>query len=314
MTGAGHIAPDRAAGAYEVAALTGVVAIIAVEALLVAPGHLLAAQIADALLVLALVNVGPRRSASVPSARADAALGALRALALVPLIRVVALGLPMRDWIEPVAILAIALPVGGVALRLAPIVHMRLRRLFSPVFWLTDVYAVVVGGLLGLVAYLAGAPALYPDGADGGRVALGLAAGALAAAVEELVFRGLVQGTLQRVFGRVGMVAATAVFTATYLDAESTALVLTFVLAGIVFGHAAGATGAIVGAVVGHILLVIGAGAVWPEVLGDSGLPDLSEPGSTIGLSIVSALALGLACWQPLNPDPDNGPARGLSR
>ena len=204
------------------------------------------------------------------------------------------------------AVLAIALPVGGVALRLAPIVRMRLRRLFSPVFRPTDVYAVVVGGMLGLVAFLAGAPALYPDGAHDDRIAFGMAAAAVAAAVEELVFRGLVQGTLQRAFGRLGMVAAGAVFAATYLDAGSTALVLTFVLAGVVFGHAVGTTGAIGGAIAGHILLVLGAGALWPTLLGDSGRGDVSEPGTSIGLSVVIALALGLACCQPLTSVPDD--------
>lgn len=295
----GDIARDRRELAYLAAAVASVVAIIAVEALLVVPGHLLAAQIIDALLVLVLVNSGPRRAQGVPSARSAAALAALRALALVPLVRVVALGLPMRDWAEPVAVLAIALPVGGVALRLAPVVGLRLRRLLSVGGRLADLYAIFAAATLSLLAYLSGVPRLWPDGADGERIALGVGAAVVAAAVEELVFRGLVQGTLQRAFGRVGMLAATAIFAATYLDAGSTALVLTFVLAGVVFMHAVAVAGALAGVIAAHVLLVTGAGAIWPALLDEQGLP-VAEPGTSIGLSIAIALAIGLACWQPL--------------
>lgn len=287
--------------AYLGAAVTAVVAIVAVEAALVVPGHLLAAQITDAVLVFALVNAGPRH-VSTHSARTAAALAALRALALVPLIRVVALGLPMRDWSEPAAILAIALPVGLVALRLAPLVGLRLRRLFgasSP----ADLYAVAAGGVLGLVACLAGAPQLWPDGSAGGRIAVAVVAAVVAASAEELVFRGLVQSTLQRAFGRLGMLAAAAVFTATYLDAGSAVLVLTFALAGIVFGHVVALTGALPGVIAGHVLLVVGAGAIWPALL-DGPRTDLDTPATAIVLAIAVAVAAGVACRRPLPLDP----------
>ena len=301
----GPVARDRRELAYLAAAGATVLAIVAVEALLVAPGHLLAAQIIDAGLVFVLVNAGPRDPEEVPSARTATALAALRALALVPLVRVVALGLPMRDWTEPAAVLAIALPIGGVALRLAPVVGLRLRRMFALRQASADLYAISAGATLGLLVFLAGAPRLWPDGAEGDRIALGIGAAVVAAAVEELVFRGLVQGTLQRAFGRLGMLAATAVFAATYLDAGSTALVLTFALAGVVFAHARAVSGTLTGVIVGHVLLVTGAGAIWPSVLDESGLPELFEPLTSIGLSVAIAVAIALACWQAL-PSPDD--------
>lgn len=300
MTPDGHAAaaPAWHMRAYETAAATAIVAIVAVEALLVAPGHLLAAQIADALLVVLLVNVGPRRE-STQSPRADVVLGALRALALVPLIRVASLGLPMRDWSEPVAVLAIALPVGFVALRLAPIAGLRLRRLFALRLSVAHLYAASAGAVLGLLAYLAGAPMLWPEGAAGDRIAVGIGAAAVAAIIEELVFRGLVQGTLQRAFGRLGVLAATAIFTATYLDAGSTALVLTIALAGVVFAHAFATNGALAGVVAGHVLFVVGAGGFWPALL-DEPRPQLDEPMTSIAICAAIAIAAGLACWQPL--------------
>lgn len=305
----GPLGRDRGGLAYLGAALAGVVAIVAVEALLVLPGHLLAAQIIDAVLVFALVNAGPRHATDAPSARTSAALAALRALALVPLSRVVALGLPMRDWSEPLAVIAIALPIGVVALRLTPIVGLSLRRLFSPRMSLPDLYAVLAGVVLGLLAFTAGAPALWPDGAADDRIALALAAAALAATVEELVFRGLVQGTLQRAFGRLGLLAAVALFAATYLDAGSAALVLTIALAGVVFSHAAATSGALVGVIVGHVLLVVGAGGLWPALIEESALPQLREPATTIGLSIAIAVAIVLAVWHPLTRRSDEDEA-----
>jgi membrane protease YdiL (CAAX protease family) len=287
-------------GAYRIGALAAAAAIVAIEALLVAPGHLLAAQILDAALVFALVNIGPH--GELPrSARALPGLAALRALALVPLIRVVSIGLPSRDWNEPVAVLAIALPIGFVALALAPTVGVRRRALIAWRVRLAGVYAIFAGIVLGLLAFLAGAPAMWPDGATDSRAALGVAAGTIAAIVEEIVFRGLLQTTLQRAFGRAGVLLAAAVFAATYLDIGSTALVLTIALAGVVFAHAAASAGNITGAVIGHVLLVVGAGAIWPQILDSAGLPDLHEPQTSIALAVAIAIAIGLALSHPVN-------------
>ena len=294
--------PDRQGRGYLASALAGAAAIVSIEAFLVFPGHLLAAQIIYAALVLVLVNAGPRHETATLSPAAETAVAALRALALVPLLRVVALGLPMRDWTEPVAVMAVALPVGLVALRLAPLVRLRLRTLLSVRLTFADAYATLAGVVLGLVACVAGAPTLWPDGAPDGRIALGIAAATLAAAVEELVFRGLVQGTLQRAAGRVGMLVAGAVFTATYLDAGATALVLTIALAGAIFGHAVARGGRLAGVVTGHVLLVVGAGAIWPALLDESRLPEVHEPRTTIVLSIAIACVVVLACWQPVAP------------
>jgi membrane protease YdiL (CAAX protease family) len=291
---------DRAATAYVGLALAGALAIVAVEALLVVPGHLRAAQIAYALLVLAFVNAGPAHESRAPSPRALAAVGALRALALVPLIRALALALPMRDWTEPAAVLAVALPVGIVALRLAPVVGLPLRplcRLRPPAIVL---FAIAAGAQLSRVAFGAGAPQLWPDGAAGGRIALALAAAVVAACVEEIVFRGVVQGTLQRAAGRLGIVTACALFAATYLGSGSTALVLTFVLAGCVFALAVARSGALPGVIAGHVVLVVGAGAVWPHLLDASDLPALRGEVTAVVLVAAIVVTLAVACRGPL--------------
>ena len=138
---------------------------VAIEASLVLPGHLLAAQIAYAVLVLVLVNIAPRDPAAL-SDRAAAAQSALRALALVPLIRVFALGLPARGWSQAAALL---LDCGadrrrraadGPDGRRAPPRPAEPRGCRPP-----HALAIAAGLLLGGVAYLAGAPALWPQGA-----------------------------------------------------------------------------------------------------------------------------------------------------
>lgn len=302
------------ARAYVAAALAAAAAIVAIEAALVVPGHLLAAQIADAALVFVLVNAGPRRATQVLTERAATALAALRGLALVPLIGVVALGLPMRDWSEPVAVLAVALPVGVVALRLAPGAVVASQSLFSLRPLVPNLYAIGAGAALGVVAYLAGAPALWPDGAPTDRIALGIAAGIVAACVEELVFRGLVQRSLQRAAGRVGMLVAAAIFASTYLGAGSTALVLTVALAGVVFSHTVARTGALGGVIAGHVALVVGAGAIWPALVDESPLP---QPQAAIALAAAIAIAVAIACRQPARegqPPPADAEAEAVRR
>ena len=102
-----------------------IASLIAVEALLFAPGHVLAGQIADAVLLFLILQVrlGPvRRPPTSWSSSHAPSLGwnpsvpareAMRSLALIPLIRVVSIGLPLRDVSHAAGTLAVALIVGS---------------------------------------------------------------------------------------------------------------------------------------------------------------------------------------------------------
>jgi membrane protease YdiL (CAAX protease family) len=271
---------------------------VAIEAALVLPGHLLAAQIAYAVLVLVLVNIAPRDPEAL-SDRAAAAQSALRALALVPLIRVFALGLPARGWSQAGALLLIAVLIGAAALRMAPLVGVRRRSLLCARLSLSHVLAIVAGLLLGGLAYLAGSPALWPQGAASRDVALALAAVTAAAIAEELVFRGVVQVTFMRALGALGVIVASALFAATYLDAGSTALVLVYALAGFLFARSVARSGTLGGAIIGHVLLALGAGAAWPMIFGREPPVDLPEPLASVLLTIAIALAASAAHAAP---------------
>jgi membrane protease YdiL (CAAX protease family) len=271
------------------AALTLLAAgVVAVEACLVLPGHLLAAQIVDAVLVLLLVNVGPR-GGSASSERATAALAALRALALVPLARVVALSLPMRHWSDAASVLLIAVGIGAATLQIAPAVGVARRLLVSPRLVPAHLTAAAAGAGLGFVAFLVGAPALWPSGADNGRIAAAVAAAVCAAVAEELLFRGVLQLTFQRVAGTLGVLVSSSIFAATYLDAGSAALVLTYALAGFLFARSVVHTATLGGAIVGHVLLAVGAGGLWPIVFDRTAPFELHEPLTTVLLTIAIA-------------------------
>src|SRR5205807_9380642 len=136
-----------------------VAALICVEAALIAPGHVLAGDISDAVLLFVFLQVAARSGGR--SAQSRAARAAILGLMLVPLSRVVALGLPLRSGSYPAGLLVIALLVGYAAWTLAPAVGV-IRRTFvglrSP---LSHLRAAFAGLALGLVAYLLGAPVLW---------------------------------------------------------------------------------------------------------------------------------------------------------
>jgi membrane protease YdiL (CAAX protease family) len=283
---------------YFVGPLLCVAVLTCVEAALIAPGHVLAGDIVEAILLLALLQVAAGLSRG--SAQSRAARAAILALMLVPLNRVVAMGLPLGEGSYPAGLLVIALLVGFAALTLAPkvgVIRGTLLRVRSPI---SHLQAVLAGLVLGLVAYLLGAPVLWSTGAHGDQVLLGVLAAGCAALVEELVFRGVIQLPMQRVAGRVGVIAAVALFTSTYLDAGSASLVLVLALAGAVFANTVARTGTLGGPMLGHLLLAVGAGAIWPALLGRAHPNWLSGPGSTIGLAVATASMTAILLYRPV--------------
>jgi hypothetical protein len=187
--------------------------------------------------------------------------------------------------------LMVALPVGFAAICLAPMAGVGIRRLARARLDRDEAEAAAAGAALGLIVYLLGAPSLLPAGAGAGRVALAAIAATTVAVVEELVFRGLVQITLQRVAGRIGLVAAIVLFACTYLSAGSASLVLAFALAGVVFAHVVARKGMLGGAIAGHWALSIGAFVVWPAALGRMHSAWLDGPLAATGLALLLAAA-----------------------
>ena len=119
----------------------------------------------------------------------------------------------------------------------------------------------------------------------------------------------VIQPTLRRTAKQAGVLAAAALFASTYLGVGSAALVLTVAVAGLVFAHTAARTGGLSGAVGGHVLLALGAGAIWPALLGRAHPSWLSDPVATIGLAVATAGMAAIIIRRDGGPGP-SGSAR----
>jgi membrane protease YdiL (CAAX protease family) len=262
--------------------------VIAVQAALLAPGHTLAADIVSAVLVFALLNAGALASRA-ESRRAWVTASALQALAVVALVRVVGFGLPLRDGSAAVGTLVVAVLIGLVATGAAPRLRVPLRSLIAVRPTVAQACAAAAGLALGLAAYAVGAPSLWASGAKATAIVVVIVAVGAASVTEELLFRGVVQSTLQRSAGRSGLLAASALFAAMYLNLGAAILVMVVALAGLIFSYVVARTGNLTGALAGHVLFALGAGALWPVLLGRGHHHWLHGPGVTVAVAVALA-------------------------
>jgi membrane protease YdiL (CAAX protease family) len=254
---------------------------------LIAAGHVLAAEIGFAGLLLVLVNARVRRGPGGTDATA-----ALHALAIVALARVVAIAAPLPDASGTVHLLVVALTTGFALWRLAPPIDPPVRDLVAWRARTGEVRVLAACLGLGVVLYGIGAPALVGPGATVGGIALAFLAVAIAATVEEVLFRGILQSTLQRLLGRAGVLVASALFASLYLSAGSLSLFLAMALAGLLFAASVVRERVLGTAVAGHILLAGGAAVVWPALFG---APHALLPGAAT--APVLAVAVGVGGW-----------------
>jgi membrane protease YdiL (CAAX protease family) len=86
---------------------------------------------------------------------------------------------------------------------------------------------------------------------------------------EELVFRGLIQRSLEVTLRPLaGLLLANGLFAASYLGTQSASYVLLIAGVGLAFGLCMWRTGSIAGIGIAHGLLSVGAVLVWPYLLG----------------------------------------------
>jgi membrane protease YdiL (CAAX protease family) len=185
-------------------------------------------------------------------------------------------------------------------------VDVRLRTLFTPHRPGIQAAAGGAGAALGLVAYLADADPRFE-----GSTASVVAALVAVAIVEEVVYRGLVQQTLERAVGRRGVLVATALFVSSYAGSGSTVLLLVLALAGLGFAVSVSSSGSLGGAVVGHAALALGVTVVWPELLDDAhrGVLPATPTAVALGLAIAAGVrfALRRRAGDPVAPAPSGG-------
>ncbi len=280
--------------------------LLAVQAGLIGTGHVFAGDLAAGVLVVLLVTVSPRSETGAHageldpagSDRDDPAVPALRALALAALVPVLGLGLPLADGSTAAATIVVSIMLAGIYLATAPLVGVGRSIAVSRRHPRLELGMGLFGLMLGLIAHLAGMPRAWLPGTSAATAAIAVIALLMAAIVEELVFRCLVQLSLQRLARRSGLVAATALSTALYAGSGSASLVLVIAIAAASFGWVVDRTGSALGALTGHAGFAIGAAVIWPLLLGTPSVPQWRGPVAAVAL----LLWLGVTAIFALRP------------
>jgi len=128
--------------------------------------------------------------------------------------------------------------------------------------------AVALTGIpLGLLALAVGGARAFEPLAGASPVPLALAI-VLAAAVQELIFRGVLATTFGQLFGRMGIASTSGLFAAAAVATGSVGLVAVLALCGLVWGWARERTGSIAGTTAAHALVAGGLALLAPTGLG----------------------------------------------
>lgn len=255
----GAIAPAVAiAGGY-------VAALAVAEAALVQAGLLLGAASHAVLLVVLLAHhlvapITPYHSLLI-------------GLALLPIVRLVSLtvpilGIPYLTWH-----LMVAAPIAAATLLAirSEQIEPRLMGVGARFDAGVQVAVTVVGIPLGFVAWLALRPRPVISSVDPAQVAVAIIVGVFfIAVVEEVVFRGVLQGVALRALGSsAGAVGVSALAYAS-MSIPSGSLPFILIMLGMAtfFGWVVEVTGSLWGVIGAHALLAVGMLVVWPAVLG----------------------------------------------
>ena len=259
--------------------------------------------ICQGIVLVTVLNVATTRR-SAPVGAVSAADAALLAIALVPLLRILSLTLPLgevRPSVWPVVVgvpllVAVVLALRTLGWRPARVGLHRGR-------WSHEVGIALTGVPLSLIAFGLETDADDVDTTSWLGAAVAVAALLIGAAViEELIFRGVLQQALTELAGRIGVLAAAALYVATYASSSSDAVLVAALLA-LVFATHRSQGGALSGVMVGRALTLIGALLLWPHVF--AGPPTGVALDYTRGLVLVAIALLAIAiAARPARSDP----------
>jgi membrane protease YdiL (CAAX protease family) len=191
---------------------------------------------------------------------------ALAALALVPLLRLSSLAVAIHD---PVAFYLVA---GGPVLLGVVLAARALQLPGVLALWQIRARSQWHVALPMLAVACVATPLLDLGSVTAARSAAGVALAAVvvfvfAGVLEELLFRGVIQGSLSPLLGGWAAPVANLLFTATYLGSVSAAYTVFMAAFGMACGWWVQRTRSLAGAAVGHGLLAAGLLVIWPAVL-----------------------------------------------
>jgi membrane protease YdiL (CAAX protease family) len=200
----------------------------------------------------------------------DSASMLLPALALVPLLRILSLTMPVRELPDVYWYAVTGAPLLVALGLLARAQGGEWARSVVPLAWSpAQALIAMLGVPLSLQAYLILRPDPVVEHARLGPIfGACLILFAFAAVPEELLFRGVLLRVLSDVFGTLGVLLASALFTIVYIGSLSVAYVVFSGAVGLLFCWCVRSTSSLVGVTLAHTLLLVGLLVVWPFVLG----------------------------------------------
>jgi membrane protease YdiL (CAAX protease family) len=196
----------------------------------------------------------------------------LVAFALLPLMRLIGLAVPVAEL--PYLIWHVMV---GIPMLLAAFLVIRAEQIEATLTGISSRFdpavqlLVAAAGIpLGLVAWTALRPA--PVIVEPGPIPIVLSvivSVVFIAGIEELVFRGILQGVALRALGSsAGAVAVSAIaYASLFVSSLSPAFVVVMLLAAIFFGWVVEVTGSLWGVIGAHALIAIGLLVAWPTLL-----------------------------------------------
>lgn len=188
------------------------------------------------------------------------------ALSLVPLLRLSSIAVAVDDallfYVVGGAPVLIAVALAADTLELPGV--LRLHEIRRRSQWHVALAAMVLGAL---ATPLLDLDPLTADHSPATLAAAAVIVFAFAGVLEELVFRGIVQGALAPLLGASAIVVADLLFAATYLGSGSPGLAVFMASCGLFWGWWVQRTGSLAGAAIGHGLLAAGLLVVWPVLL-----------------------------------------------
>lgn len=229
-------------------------------------GGLLAGAICHAILLVTLLV----HHILAPAATYHAVLVAF---ALLPLMRLIGLAVPVAElpylsWHVMVGIPTLL--AAGLVIR-AEDIEPKLMGIGSRMDPAVQVLVALAGIPLGLIGWIALRPAPAVAELDALQLVLSvIVAVVFIAGIEELIFRGILQGVALRALdSSTGAVAVSAIaYASLFISSGSPVFIVVMLLTAVFFGWVVEVTGSLWGVIASHALIAIGLLVAWPILLG----------------------------------------------
>jgi uncharacterized protein len=197
----------------------------------------------------------------------------LLAFALLPLMRLIGLAVPVAELPYLYWHIMVGIPTLLAALLVirAEQIDPRLMGIGSRFDPVVQILVAVAGIPLGVIGWIALRPAPVVGELGPIPIILSVIVGVVfIGGIEELVFRGIIQGVALRALdSSAGAIAVSAIaYASLFVSSLSPPFIVVMLVTAIFFGWVVEVTGSLYGVIAAHALIAIGMFVVWPTLLG----------------------------------------------